>query len=81
MTFIICSRKKSMPKVSTAICKKCTRIKKCPDYNLFQQPLLFPDIRKAGSYTKKRKKRYQHPDNPQTNSHEEQLMLNFIAVK
>ena len=80
MTFIICSRKKSMPKVSVAICKKCARIKKCPDYKLFQQPLLFPDIKKEGLFTKKRK-RFRNPKNTQTSLHEEQLTMNFMAGK
>jgi len=79
MPFIICSRKKSMPKVSIAICKKCPRLKNCPDYNLFRQPLLFPDINKEGLYTKKRKKRFKTQDNIQTSSHEVQLPLSFTG--
>jgi hypothetical protein len=77
MSFIICSRKKSMPKVSVAICKRCARIKKCTDYSLFIQPLLFPDIKKDGSGIKKRKKRFSNPENQETPSHEKQLSLGF----
>jgi hypothetical protein len=79
MSFITCSRKKSMPKVSVAICKKCARLKKCPDYNLFQQPLLFPDFKKEGVLNKKRTKRYQDTDKSRTVSNEEQLTLDFLA--
>lgn len=70
-----------MPKVSVAICKKCPRVKKCPDYKLFQQPLLFPDIKKGRLFAKKKKKRFQKPDTYQTPSREEQLALNFSGVK
>ena len=80
MSFIICSRKKSMPKVSVAICKKCARLKKCPDYSLFQQPLLFSGIKKEELYTKKRKKSYKNQDNLHTPSHEEQLLLGFSGI-
>ena len=80
MSFIICSRKKSMPKVSVAICKKCSRLKKCPDYNIFLQPLLFPDIKKDRLFTKKKKKRFQKSDNITTPSHEEQLSLSFSGI-
>ena len=81
MSFIICSRKKSMPKVSTAICKKCVRLKKCPDYNLFQQPLLFPENKIKGFYTKKRKKRFINPKDVQMPSQETQLTMNFMTIK
>ena len=81
MSFIICSRKKSMPKVSVAICQKCARIKKCPDYNLFQQPLLFPDLKKEGLFTKKKRKRYKSPEKVQNPLREQQLNLSFLASK
>jgi hypothetical protein len=70
-----------MPKVSITICKQCAKIKKCTDYNLFQQPLLFPDISKEEFYTKKRKRRLKSPENTQTPSHEEQLAMNFMPGK
>ncbi|MGD9157101.1 MAG: hypothetical protein PVG39_01720 [Desulfobacteraceae bacterium] len=69
-----------MPKVSMAICKKCARLKKCPDYSLFQQPLLFPDLKKEGLRPPKKKKRVKNPDNPQPPSHEEQLILDFSGI-
>ena len=81
MSFIICSRKKSMPKVSTAICEQCAKIKKCPDYRLFQQPVLFPDIHKEVLLTKKIKKRSKKSVNASTPSHEEQLALCFSGIK
>lgn len=80
MSFIICSRKKSMPKVSVAICKKCVRLKKCPDYNLFQQPLLFPGIKKDRLFTQKRKKRLNNSENTRTPSIEKQLPLGFSGI-
>ena len=80
MSFIICSRKKSMPKVSVAICEKCDKHKKCPDYNLFLQPLLFPDFDKKGFNTPKKRKRIKNSDNPSAPSHEEQLVLGFSGI-
>jgi hypothetical protein len=69
-----------MPKVSVAICKKCVRLKKCHDYDLFQQPLLFPDIKKDRSFTRKRKKRLNNSENIRTPSIERQLPLGFSGI-
>ncbi|NLA75484.1 MAG: hypothetical protein GX846_08475 [Deltaproteobacteria bacterium] len=80
MTFITCSRKRSMPKVSTAICKKCPRLKKCPDYHLFEQPLLFPDLKKSDTSLKKRKKRGVLPASKGL-SCEIQLRMHFMKEK
>ena len=78
MTFITCSRKKSMPKVSTSICEKCNRSRKCPDYGLFLQPVLFSDLKKS-SRPVKRKTIKIHKNNMDENSKkEEQLKLGFI---
>ena len=66
-----------MPKVSTAICKKCSRLKKCSDYKLFEQPLLFPRLKVERPYPAKRVRRFKDPENTQPVSHEEQLSLKF----
>ncbi|MBN1907662.1 MAG: hypothetical protein JW927_21475 [Deltaproteobacteria bacterium] len=80
MSFILCTRKKSMPKVSIAICKKCPRFKKCPDYRLFEQPVLFPDMKK-GKPGKKSKKAQTKVEISKTPSSEIQLPINFTAGK
>ncbi len=77
MTFIICSRKKSMAKVSVFVCEKCPRKKRCPDYALYIQPTLFPKQRedkttRTRKHLQKRKQEKSgHP------SREEQLKLDF----
>jgi hypothetical protein len=80
MSFIICSRKRSMPKVSIAICKKCPRFKKCPDYRLFEQPVLFPDMKK-GAPGKRSKRAQNKAGSRQTPSSEIQLPINFVTGK
>jgi hypothetical protein len=80
MSYILCTRKKSMPKVSIAICKKCARFKKCPDYHLFEQPVLFPDF-KNGAPGKKTKRSQTKVEIRQTPSSEIQLPINFVAGK
>jgi hypothetical protein len=80
MSFILCTRKKSMPKVSIAICKKCARFKKCPDYRLFEQPVLFPDF-KNGVPSKKTKRAKTKVEIRQTPSSEIQLPINFVTGK
>ncbi|MBN2419819.1 MAG: hypothetical protein JXL81_10570 [Deltaproteobacteria bacterium] len=70
-----------MPKVSIEICKNCPRLKKCPDYRLFKQPLLFSGTGKEGVFTSSRKKRYKTPEKTSTPSHEEQLTMNFMMRK
>jgi hypothetical protein len=80
MSFILCTRKRSMPKVSIAICKKCPRFKKCPDYRLFEQPLLFPDMKK-GAPGKKSKRAQTKVEIRQTPSSEIQLPINFVTGK
>jgi hypothetical protein len=44
MAFIICTHKRSRPKISPSVCKKCSRIKTCHDYKDFVDPPLFPDL-------------------------------------
>jgi hypothetical protein len=80
MSFIICNRKRSTPKVSIAICKKCPRFKKCPDYRLFEQPVLFPDMKK-GAPVKKSKRAHTKIEIKQTPSTEVQLPINFVTDK
>jgi hypothetical protein len=80
MSFILCTRKKSMPKVSIAICKKCARFKKCPDYRLFEQPLLFPDMKK-GVPGKKSKRAHHEVELKHSSSNEIQLPINFVTGK
>ncbi|GEM_PF-3026345 len=80
MSFILCTRKKSMPKVSIAICKKCPRFKKCPDYRLFEQPVLFPDMKK-GIQSKKTKRAQIKAKTSKTPSTEIQLPINFLKGK
>lgn len=67
-----------MPKVSIAICKKCARVKKCPDYNSFQHPSLFKNIKKENLFIKKRIKTYSDSEETKRTSSEEQLTLNFV---
>jgi len=69
-----------MPKVSIAICKKCARFKKCPDYRLFEQPVLFPDMKNEGR-GKKQKKAQTKVEISKTPSNEIQLPINFITQK
>jgi hypothetical protein len=80
MSYILCTRKKSMPKVSIAICKNCARLKKCPDYRLFEQPVLFDDMKK-GAPGKKPKKVQSKVEIRQTPSSEIQLPINFSGIK
>jgi len=41
MPYIICSHKRSRPKVSLIVCENCTRKKRCPDFLGYLQPALF----------------------------------------
>lgn len=79
MTFITCSRKKSMPKISISICEKCTKIKKCPDYALFRQPLLFSDLMKSKNPVKRRTVKIYKDKKDTKIKKEEQLKLGFIV--
>jgi hypothetical protein len=79
MTFITCSRKKSMPKVSISICEKCTKMKKCPDYALFRQPVLFSDLMKSKSPVKRRAVKIYKDKEDTKIKKEEQLKLGFIV--
>jgi hypothetical protein len=79
MSFITCSRKKSMPKVSTSICEKCSRARKCPDYNLFLQPMLFSDMKKGNRPVKKRRVKIYEDQEAQNTKNKEQLKLGFIG--
>ncbi|MFC1840426.1 hypothetical protein ACFL1N_12650 [Thermodesulfobacteriota bacterium] len=79
MTFITCSRKKSMPRVSTSICEKCTRARKCPDYSLFCQPMLFTDLKKDNRPVRKRALKIYENEKSKNIKTEEQLKLSFIG--
>jgi len=78
MNFITCSRKKSKPKVSTTICEKCNRARKCPDYNLFRQPVLFSDLEKNNRPFRKRASKIYDNEKSKNINTEEQLKLGFI---
>jgi hypothetical protein len=41
MVYITCNHKKSKPRISIGVCKRCKRRKNCPDYGNYVQPLLF----------------------------------------
>jgi len=66
-----------MPKVSTSICEKCTRIRKCPDYALFRQPVLFSNLKKSNSPVKKRTLKIYVDKKDKVIKKEEQLKLGF----
>jgi hypothetical protein len=72
MPYIICTKKKSRPKVSIEICERCKGMK-CLDYRDYIQPTLFPffvqDKRFRKTVRVKREKPVPHPDQP------EQLLL------
>jgi hypothetical protein len=67
MKFIICERKKSRPKVSPDVCKHCDRKKKCPEYNAYVQPFLFPRLTRTPVVRKGNQGRriYQESDHSQ----------------
>lgn len=81
MSFILCTRKKSMPKVKVSrYVKSVLRFKKCPDFNLFEQPVLFPDMKK-GIQSKKTKRAQTKVEISKTPSSEIQLLINFMPDK
>ncbi|MBN2126122.1 MAG: hypothetical protein JW821_17620 [Deltaproteobacteria bacterium] len=43
MDYIVCSRKRSMPKIRVDVCMSCRRMPACPDYRRYLQPSLFPE--------------------------------------
>lgn len=51
MNYITCNQKKNKPRISVAVCVKCSRKKNCPDYGNYLQPLLFPNLRKEKTVT------------------------------
>ena len=80
MTFIICTQKRSRPKVSSSVCEKCQRVKKCSDYQDFLNPPLFPNIPTDVIRTwevRRKKSRKAKPD--EINDSQEQLTLNCIS--
>jgi hypothetical protein len=44
MDYIICSRKRSRPKVAVDVCETCRHIRRCPNFSDYIQPPLFPDL-------------------------------------
>ena len=72
MPYVICTKKKSRPKISIAVCERCKRME-CPDYRDYVQPTLFPsfvhDKTLRKSVRVKTDKPVPHPDQP------EQLLL------
>ena len=79
MNFITCSRKKSKPKVSTSICEKCGRARKCPDYSLFLQPVLFSDLEKNNRPVRKLALKTYEDKKDKNIKTEEQLKLSFTG--
>ncbi len=77
MTFIVCSRKKSMPKVSVSVCERCARKKRCPDYALHIQPTLFPAHKKDMAARRKKRPVKREVKEPARQSKEKQLKLGF----
>lgn len=78
MPFITCSRKKSMPRVSISLCEQCRKQKKCQDYALFREPVLFDGFKKGSSTVKRKPARVYKEEKEKTINNEKQLILSFL---
>ncbi|MEA2038773.1 MAG: hypothetical protein U9N82_02965 [Thermodesulfobacteriota bacterium] len=74
MDYIICHHKRSMPRVSVDVCKKCGRMNRCADYADYVQPLLFPGLIRA-THTRTVKRKRSNPEDTKVSGMPEQLAL------
>jgi len=80
MAFIVCTHKRSRPKVSPSVCEKCNRMKKCPDYKDFLYPPLFPhlptDVIRTWEIRRKRSRRTRSKE---LTERQEQLTFDYFS--
>jgi hypothetical protein len=54
MDFITCNSKKNRPRINVAVCARCRRRRKCPDYGNYLQFPLFPELFEIKTGARKR---------------------------
>ena len=78
MDYIVCSQKRSRPKIPMDVCQKCKRLGSCPDYAAYIQPSLFPNFKKPTRRRRLRPVRVKpEPESPPSPLPPEQLTLNM----
>jgi len=82
MVYLTCNYKKSRPRISISVCRKCRRRKNCFDYRDYIQPPLFADLFKGKTITNAMYRRDNKPKRMESEATQipdkpEQLALNL----
>ncbi len=47
--YLVCPRRQGSPRVAEAVCRACRKAKRCPAWQRFLRPALFPEMNRGDS--------------------------------